>query len=227
MHNVDCFDNDTVRRSYACAVSGVDDGVGAIMDALAASGMEENTLVVFTADHGLCGGHHGMWGMGDHSRPMHMFQENMRVPLIFRHPAQMPAGGVFETMNCNYDFLPSVLSYLDLPLPCTDAAPLPGRSYAEALCGGEPAWGRENVFHEYENTRSVQTPRWKLVLRRPEGPNELYDLDRDPTEQANLYDAPEHESVRCELAEELRGFFNRHSDPQYDLWGSGRSKAGQ
>lgn len=225
--NRDCIGNLTAMRSYACAVSGVDDGVGAILEALRENGLEEDTLVVFTADHGLCAGHHGMWGMGDHSRPLHMFQENLRVPLIFRHPRRIPAAQTIETMTCHYDFLPSILSYLALDEQVPRSVPLAGRSYAPALLGQKPNWGAEATFHEYENTRAIQTPGWKLVQRHPEGPHELYHLAEDPEERSNLFDDPEHAEIRSALAAKLQEFFGQYTVPQYDVWREGRSKAGR
>ena len=214
-------------RSYACAVSGVDDGVGAILEALADLKLEQDTLVIFTADHGLCGGHHGMWGMGDHWRPLHMSQENLCVPLIFRHPGRIAAGRLLDTMTCNYDLLLSLLSYLDLSEPLSRVTGLPGRSYAPALVGIELEWREEITFHEYENTRAVQPPRWKLVLRHPDRPDELYNLADDPGEGQNLIGRSEHATTQANLADRLHGFFSRHTDPQYDLWQGGRSKAGR
>ena len=224
--NLDCIQNETVIRSYACAVSGVDDGVGAILDALAELGLDEDTFVVYTADHGLCGGHHGMWGMGDHSRPLHMFTENMRVPLIFRHPQRIPSGRVLEMPTCNYDFFPSMLSYLGLEGRRPGEHRLPGKSFAPALVGREIARDEEAVFHEYQNTRAVQTPQWKLIERHPDGPDELYDLVNDPGEQRNLID--EHQCAEAweSLTVKLREFFSQYCDPQYDLRQGGRNKAG-
>ena len=68
--NREYINNLTAIRRYAAEISGVDDGVGRVIDTLKRLGLDENTLVIFTADQGLCGGHHGMWGMGDHSRPL-------------------------------------------------------------------------------------------------------------------------------------------------------------
>ena len=223
----DCIQNTTAMRSYASAVSGVDDGVGAILDALAEVGVAEDTLVIFTADHGLCGGHHGMWGMGDHSRPLHMFQENLRVPLIFRHPKRIPAGTVVDTMTCHYDFLPSLLSYLRLDEGFAQTLAIPGRSYAAALAGQSSPWGEEIAFHEFENTRAVQTPRWKLVMRNTDDLNELYDLQTDPGERDNLFDQPQCAQMQAHLTERMQDFFRQYADGQYNLWGKGRSKAGR
>jgi arylsulfatase A-like enzyme len=227
--NRDCIRNETAMRSYACAVSGVDDGVGAILNALAELGIEKETLVVYTADHGLCAGHHGMWGMGDHSRPLHMFQENLRVPLIFRQPGAIPPGRAFDRLVCHYDFFPSVVPCLQLPQSRDPAGALPGRSYADILAGrpAEPDGNDAMVFHEYENTRAVQTPQWKLVRRHPDGPNELYDLGNDAGERRNLFGEPRHAGIQARLTGALHTFFEQYADPQYDLWRNGRSKAGR
>jgi len=227
VQNRDCIRNETAMRSYAAAVSGVDDGVGTLLETLDELGLSEDTLVIYTADHGLSGGHHGMWGMGDHSRPMHMFQDNMRVPLLYRHPAGMAPGRSIDTLSCNYDFFPSMLDYLDLQERLPTAVPLPGKSYAAALRGEDLAWDEEIIFHDYENVRAVQTPAWKLVRRHPDGPDELYHLAEDPGEWENLIHYAEHEAVRDELDARLKAFFAAHTDPQYDLWADGTTKAGR
>jgi len=226
-NNRDFIKNETVIRSYASAVSGVDDGVGRILSGLEELGLDDNTLVIYTADHGLCAGHHGMWGMGDHSRPLHLFQENLRIPLIFSHPGRIPPGRIFQNMTCNYDLFPSLLSYLGIECRMSRTLELPGRSYAPALVGADFEWDEEIVFHEYENTRAVQTPEWKLVRRHPDGPDELYNLRNDPGESQNKIDCRECLEVKDDLNDRLRTFFDRYTDPQYDLWQGGRSKAGR
>jgi arylsulfatase A-like enzyme len=164
--------------------------------------------------------------MGDHSRPRHMFQENLRVPLIWRHPARMPAGAVIEPATCNYDFFPSMLAYLDLEADLPDSLPRPGASFAPALLGRAPHLP-ETIFHEYETVRAVQTPDWKLVRRHPEGPHELYDLRSDPGERVNLIHNAGCREISAELASRLEGFFDHYAAPTYDLWHGGTSKAGR
>ena len=225
--NRDCINNEVAIRSYAAAVSGVDDGVGRLMETLAGLKLEHNTLVVFTADHGLCAGHHGFWGMADHGCPLTMFEENLRVPLILRHPARIPAGRVCETMTCNYDFFPSLLDYLKPKTQLPECPELPGRSFAPALLGDQLDWQEEIVFHEYENTRCVRTVRWKYIRRFPAGPDGLYDLQNDPGERENLIDQPPHGAVQQDLSARLAAFFERYAEPKYDLWRGGISKAGR
>ena len=225
VENRDCIDNETTMRSYASAVSGVDTRVGKIMHALAAEGELENTLLIFTSDHGLCGGHHGMWGMGDHSEPRHMYQETLRIPLIWHHPEGIDEVRV-EEMVANYDLFPTIASYLGFPEWTADRPDLPGRDYSAAVEGNDLDWKEEIVYHEYEHIRAVQTPHWKLVRRYPDGPDELYDAKADQAETINLIDDNKHTQVIDRLAHRLEQFFDEYADPRYDFVNGGTSKAG-
>jgi len=213
-------------RGYASAVSGVDDGVGMILDALRQYGLDEDTLVVFCSDQGLCGGHHGMWGMGDHARPIQTYEEAIHIPLIFRHPGHIPAGTVFEGRTCNYDFFPSMLDYLDMADAMPSEPVLPGTSYARAMQGEQIVWD-DVIFHEFENVRMIRNDTWKYTRRFPDGPDELYHMRNDPGERRNLADESGYISVIKDLQAQLEAFFSRHADPQYDLCRGGRSKAGR
>ena len=172
-------------RSYAAAVSGVDDGVGRVMETLHKLHLDENTLVVFAGDQGLNAGHGGYWGMGDHSRPLNTHEATVRIPLIFRQPGKVQARARSDLMVANYDFLPTVLDYLGLKPEIPKSPPLPGHSFAPALYGKRIAWG-DAIFHDFENTRMIRTTRWKLTIRHPSGPDELYDMKKDPDEARNL-----------------------------------------
>lgn len=229
VHNRDFMRNPISMRGYAAAVSAVDDGVGAIMAALEQHGKTDDTLVIYTADQGLCGGHHGMWGMGDHSWPIHTFEETMHIPLIFRHPARIPAGQTFSRRTCNYDFLPSVLEHLQIDVTRPEGHPeLPGCSYAAHLQGAdESSWSEEQFFHEFENVRMVRTERWKYSWRHPDGPDELYDMHNDPGERWNLAHDPACAEVIAEHRQRIEQFFGRYADPRWDVWRDGSSKAGR
>ena len=218
------FMNDlTAIRRYAAEISGVDDGVGRILGVLDRLGLRDDTLVVFTADQGLCGGHHGMWGMGDHSRPLHTYDETCHVPLIFRHPARIPAGTRSSLMVSNYDLMPSLLNYLGLGHRIPRTPERPGRDYSPTLQGRDMEWDN-TIFYEFKNTRMIRTPEWKYTRRFPDGPDELYDLRNDPGERTNLIEQPQHAGIRSRLAARLTAFFDRYADPKYDLWQGGRSK---
>jgi arylsulfatase A-like enzyme len=208
----------------AAEVSGVDDGVGEILATLARLGLDERTVVAYASDQGWMGGQNGMWGMGDHFRPTGAHELMMQIPLIFRHPQEIPAGRTSELLVSNYDFLPTILAHLGLAgrMPATPQSP--GRDFSAALRGGQPAWDNV-VFYEMETTRAIRTDVWKYVARHPRGPFELYDMRADPRERFNLYGQPGTEEMRTDLGRRLDDFFARHADPQYDIWKGGRSKA--
>ncbi|MFP4058827.1 MAG: sulfatase, partial [Candidatus Brocadiia bacterium] len=177
------------------------------------------------ADQGWGGGQHGIWGMGDHTRPLHAFDETMHVPLVARLPGTVPEGAVCERMVCTCDLMPTFLSALGLGERMPGKPPSPGRDFSPFLRGEMVAWD-DVVFYEFENTRAIRTADWKLIRRHPGGPDELYHLARDPGETRNLFDEPAHAATRSRLDERLRRFFDRYADPQYDLWRGGRSKSG-
>ena len=224
VHNRQIINNPVSIRGYASAVSGVDDGVGTVLDTLDELGLSNDTLVIYTSDQGLCGGHHGTWGMGDHSRPLHTYEETIHIPLIFRHPGKIPAGITCGHRTCTYDFMPSMLNYLGM----NDHIPSdsPGRSYASPLCGQTIDWDN-TIFHEFENARMIRTDQWKYTWRYPKGPDELYDMTSDPGERHNLVGNPRVESTIQELRTQLDTFFTQYADPEFDLWKGGRSKAGR
>jgi len=201
----------------------VDDGVGRVLETLDRLALKDNTLVIFTADQGLCAGHHGLWGMADHARPLHTYDETCHVPLIFRHPHAIPAGRKSDLMVSNYDLLPTVLNSLGLQDSLPSKPRGPGRDYSAVLRGRSLEW-EDVIFFECENTRMIRTPDWKYTRRFPSGPDELYDLHNDPGERTNLVGRSEHAAVRDQLAARLEAFFARYVDPKYDLWHGGGSK---
>lgn len=215
-----------VIRKYAAEVSAIDDGVGRVMDALKRLGLDDNTLVVFTADQGLAGGHSGFWGMGDHTRPLTAFDWTTHIPLIFRQNGRIPAAQRCNLLASNVDFLPTMIEHLSLTRQKAEPPALPGRSFAAALTGqGIDDWDN-TVFYEFENVRAVRTDRWKYIERFRQSPNELYDLDADPEELENLIDRPALTRVQADLARCLRDYFQRVADPRWDLWNGGGSKSG-
>lgn len=219
------FHSPTARRRYASEISGIDDGVGEVLGALKRLGLEERTTVVLTADQGLACGQHGLWGMGDHTRPLSAYEWTMRVPLIWRHPGQIPAGKRIDLMVSHCDAMPTLLEWLGFRDDLPGDPPRPGRSYTPALRGeAMPGWDN-SIFFEFENVRAIRTDRWKFIERIHGGPTELYDLAADPDERQNLADNPSHQGELAELRDRSRAFFDRYADPKWDLWKGGRSKS--
>ncbi len=223
--NRDFINNPTSIRRVATEVSGVDDGVGRVMETLKQNQIDENTIVIFVADQGWVGGHGGFFGMGDHTRPVTARDGMMQIPMIWRHPKHIPANQRPDIMVTNYDFLPTLLSYLGL----TDKLPAkpisPGRDFSKVLAGESLKRWDNKIFFEFEHLRSIRTEEWKYIHRHPNGPHELYNLKTDPEEFTNLVNHPQQSTKLGELKAQLDEFYNRYAEPKYNLWKGGSSQA--
>lgn len=202
-------------RGYYAALTGMDCALGRIIDRLKAEGVWENTLVVFTADNGMNMGHHGLFGKGNATTPVNMYDTSVKVPAIFRLPDRIKAGAVRDEMVSHYDLYPTLLrlAEVDEPIP----ADLPGADFTPLLEGGDK-WARDAVIvcDEYGPCRMIRTHDWKYVARYPAGPDELYDLRTDPGEEQNRIDDPACADVIAAMREEMDAWFDRYVDPAFD-----------
>ncbi|HYM11507.1 MAG TPA: sulfatase-like hydrolase/transferase, partial [Bryobacterales bacterium] len=206
------------KHAYSALITGLDHNVGRILKRLEKLGVRENTLVVFTADQGWNAGHHGVWGKGNGTIPLNMYEESLRVPLIWNHPGRIRAGQALAPMVSNYDFFPTILDYLGVPAP-RDGVNRPGRSYAPFLRGESPAW-RNRLYFEYEYVRGIRTENLKYIERTKEWPSELYDLEADPGETRNVIDDPKHRKQVAALRRDMREFFHGRGAPPLEDWRS-------
>jgi arylsulfatase A-like enzyme len=161
-------------------------------------------------------GHHGLWGKGNATFPANMYEESVKVPFIVSQPGTIPQAATCDSLLSHYDFMPTLLDYLHLPHP--GAADCPGRSYAPLLRGEALAEPTQPVFlcDEYGPTRMIRTRRWKLIHRYPYGPDELYDLQTDPTEMNNLSADLSTIYLIPQLLQLLEDWFARYTDPRID-----------
>lgn len=201
-------------RGYFGSISGVDRSVGQILAKLEELGIRQDTLVVFTSDNGMNMGHHGIWGKGNGTFPLNMYDTSVKVPFILSFPGHIPQGVTDAHLLSHYDFLPTLLDYLGIP---PHEADLPGRSF-KPLLRGENLAAREHlvVFDEYGPVRMIRTQDWKYVHRYPYGPHELYDLRNDPGETHNLIADPAQRGTIEALKAELDTWFLRYVDPRVD-----------
>lgn len=216
------------------AIQTVDRAIGKVLAALDRLGLSENTLVVFTTDHGI----------GFPRAKCSVYDPGLQSALIMRWPAaQWPtSGSVITTMVSNIDHQPTLLDLLELPAPPT----VQGRSYA-ALLRGTPYQARNEIFGEltyhsyYDPRRCVRTQTHKLIVnfcnafffmdssdewvhrivtKSPSDPYhtfhvpvELYDLREDPNETVNLAESASHRDVRADLLSRLDGWMEEINDP--------------
>jgi arylsulfatase A-like enzyme len=178
----------------------LDDQVGAITLALAQKKVTDRTLLVFTSTCGGLFGAHGLWGDGEASNPVNMYEEVVNTPMLWMWPGRVPPRAVRPEMISATDFLPTICVVTGANLPSNNLA---GRSYA-SLSTGVPLpkkqpW-KTTVFARHRNTSMVRTDRYKLVLRdNGAGPGELYDDKQDPHERVNQYDNPQFMTVKSSL----------------------------
>ena len=205
------------RRSligYYASITAMDAGIGRILNKLDALGLRENTLVVFTSDNGFMCGQHGIWGKGNGTLSLNMYEHAVKVPMIVSQPGVIKSGQVCGALLSHYDIMPTLLAYCGIAY---DDPALPGRSFARYL-RGEPLDGDDAVviYDEYGPTRMVRTRDWKYIHRYPHGCHELYDLVSDPEERNNLIDDPEQQARICALRAGLTDWFAKYVDPRID-----------
>ncbi len=201
---------------YFTAVTAMDRNLGRLIDWLETRGLRQNTLIVFTSDNGMNMGHHGVYGKGNATFPLNMFEESIQVPFIASQPGRIPEDRVSPDLVSQYDVLPTLLEYVGIEPPAT-ADSLPGRSFAPSLVGAacDPN-DHIVVFDEYGPVRMIRYDRWKYVRRCRWGPNELYDLHNDPGERRNLAGTSACRAIEHELQQQLSDWFARYVDPDRD-----------
>lgn len=234
LHNRDFQNNPISISRVATEVSGVDDGVGTVMEALRTHGLDDNTIVIFLADQGWVGGHGGFFGMGDHTRPTTATDGMMKIPMIWRQPGKIAAGRRSQKLVANYDIMPTILKQAGLSSPWSGKHPAtpasPGESFQSELQPDSEqkllATGQEDdaIFYEFETLRCIRTHGWKYTHRFPNGPHELYDLKNDPEEFDNLYANELQQPVLAALKKRLDAFYAKHASPKYDLYHGGGSQ---
>lgn len=202
-------------KGYFAAITALDLNVGRIIQRLEKLGIRENTLIVFSSDNGYSCGHHGFWHKGNGTFPLNMYENSVKVPFIMSQPGRIPEGKVCKAMASQYDFMPTLLDYLNLPDPNDDMSP--GSSFVPALTGNtNDAKDRIVVFDEYGPVRMIRTQEWKYVHRYPYGPHELYDLVNDPDERLNLIDEKSRKALIRDMRRQMGEWFDRYVVPRLD-----------
>ncbi len=204
-----------VKRYLRCVAS-IDDNVGRLLDHLDASGLADNTVVVYTSDQGFFLGDHGWFDK------RLMYEESLQMPLLVRYPAAIDAGSVINDIVVNVDFAATLLDLCGVET----LADLQGRSFAPLLRGEQIEDWPTSMYYRYWMHRDgshlcpahygVRSQTHKLIcyyndpLDQPgaNGPAdpmewELFDLVADPLEVDNVWDKPEYASVQAELLAEL------------------------
>lgn len=184
----------------------VDDSLGRILAVLERRGVLNDTMVVFTSDHGYFYGEHGL----NEERRL-AYEETIRIPLVIRYPTLTVAGSAPSVMALSLDIAPTLLEVAGL----SPGAGIQGRSLVPVLENKMPEWRSsflieyftDTVFPRIRNMGyvAVRTARHKYIhYRELQGMDELYDLDKDPYEETNIVDRSDARGILRELQAELR-----------------------
>ena len=187
---------------YYAAATEIDDNIARVLGALEQRNLRENTIIIYTSDHGCAIGHKGFFGKGNSTRPLNMYEISLRVPLIAAGAGIEPRTLDQYVDHC--DTFHTICQLANVDLPEDSYA---GASYLDLLRGQEVDWDNTR-FGEYGDLRMIRDERWKLILRYPEGPHELFDLRRDPSESVNCYGR--QPAVVAEYRARLEAFYAEH-----------------
>lgn len=197
---------------YLASTSGVDRNLGRVLDRLDQLRLTDQTIVIFSSDHGYNMGHNGIWHKGngiwatrspptqthqgtrvisDKYRP-NMYDHSLRVPMIVRWPSVVKAGMVVEDTASSLDVFPTIAAMAGVKLPFD--LPIDGRSLVPLLKGESSADWNQDLYAEYQmvnyanaDLHCYRTPEYKLIQdSRNSGRDEFYDLVNDPNESRNL-----------------------------------------
>lgn len=180
------FLNRSKNGRYGAAVEHTDWSVAVILDELKRQGIDENTLVVFTSDNGSRARGEGGSNGPLRGRKGQTFEGGMRLPCIMRWPGRIKPGITSGELVSSIDFLPTFLALAGGSVP--DDKKIDGLDISEVLSGGKSPRNEFFYFHKGDLC-AVRRGKWKLhVSRDGEAVKELYDLEADTGETANLFD---------------------------------------
>jgi arylsulfatase A-like enzyme len=213
-------------RQFYSQVSMVDDGVGQVIAKLEEKGVLDDTLVIYTADHGLSVGQHGFWGHGEDTWPSNMHRSANNIPLIISHPNFKESGRQVEDLVGTTDIFATILDIAGCKLESPES--ISGTSLSPLLRDNNIDF-RDEIFMEQEETRAIRTSQWLFMMRiqntQYDFKHELYDLVNDPDERKDLAQDPEYANVVAKLSARLNEFFTDYANPRWDLWQGGTVKS--
>lgn len=197
--------NDDLRQqaiqAYFSSITFMDAQVGRVLDALDKNGLADNTIIVFTSDHGYHLGEHGLW------QKMSLFEESARVPLIIAAPGMGKQGAVAKTPVGLIDLYPTLAELCGVDAPEN----LQGQSLA-AILKDPNEEGRGYTISQVSRRGkpqvfgyTIRTPRWRYTeWDQAEQGRELYDHENDPLELTNLAEESQHAELIADLSGKLQ-----------------------
>jgi uncharacterized sulfatase len=238
--NLDMDKVKTKMKEYMASSTGVDRSVGKLLKQLENLGIAENTIVIFTSDHGYNMGHNGIEHKGNgywitkqehpateniakNSRP-NLYDQSLHVPVIIRWPGVIKQGTRVQQTFSNLDWYPTVLEMVSTDIPRDKI--LRGRSVVPILKGEKIENWDNDLYTEYSMInystalmRSYRTPEWKLVKDfKDPSRDELYHLAKDPEERVNLIsqNTADIKAIISQLTKNIYNKMEENGDPLLD-----------
>lgn len=188
---------------YYGLITHLDEQVGRILEALEKSGQADNTIIIYTADHGLAVGSHGLLGKQS------LYEHSMKCPLIIKGPG-VPAGQSTEAMTYLYDLFATVCDLAGADTP----EGIAGQSLQPIWKGDKDAI-RQSVFIPFQDImRSVRDEQWKLIVYPQINHQQLFDLKNDADEMQNLANEPAHAETVDRLTKLMKEWQSQVGDKQ-------------
>ena len=204
-------------QDYMNCVASVDDNVGRMLDYLAESGLDKNTVVFYSSDQSFYLGEHGWFDK------RFIYEESLRTPLVARWPGTIAPGSECAALVQNLDCAETFLNLAGVSVPGN----MQGRSLVPLMRGETPPdWRGSVYYHYYEGVEKVhkvfkhdgvRTARYKLADFYTIGEREFYDLEKDPHELNNVYATPEYAEQVKTLEKELDRLRALYQVPPGDL----------
>ena len=227
-------DNKYVREELANfhgSIRFMDEAVGKIIQALDKSKLKDNTVVIFTTDHGIA----------FPRAKSTLYDPGIKTALIMRFPQRMVKNGVYQKLINNIDLTPTLLEMIGIDIP----GKIQGRSFYKLLTGGDYEenqyiFAEKNYHDKYDPIRCIRTEQYKYIrnfekrknlelpkdIQRsiasrqllkeandPRSEEELYDLKKDPPELNNVVDHPDYQKIKKELSTRLQEWMQETDDP--------------
>ena len=205
-------------QGYYAATKAIDGSMGTVLEALDGAGLREDTIIVFSSDHGDMMGSHRMISKQE---PL---EESIRIPFVLRYPRKIKPGTTTDALLSPTDVLPTLLALGGLPIP--DG--LDGKDLSEAAEGGKSdqqdavlimkmlPGGTPWIANGVTSWRGVRTKRYTYAYLLDRGPWVLFDNQADPYQLDNLINRPEHAELQTQLHERTQQLMEEADDPGND-----------
>ena len=188
---------------YYALIEHIDDQVGRIIKSLNDHGLSDNTIIIFSSDHGLAIGSHGLLGK------QNLYEPSMRSPLIISGPG-IPASNVTDAFTYLHDIFPTLCGMLNINIP----EGVDGKDLTPVIFG-EIKEVRSSLFTTYSNSqRAVKDHRWKLIQYPQIHYTQLFDLQNDPYELNNLAGDPFYKAKVEDMMQRLKEWQQKTGDEQ-------------